>query len=125
MILDTNAVSALAERDPAVIHIVSSAPSPRLSFISVAEFEFGILGSSRPDPAKAFIDGLSAVLRVLFPSPETIGHYAWIADHLKRTGRPIPHNDMWTAALARQFELPILSRDRHFDYVGGIIRIGW
>lgn len=125
MILDTNAVSALAERDPDVERVVSSTRNLRLSFISVAEFEFGILGSSRPEPAKAFIDGLSAALPVLFPTPETIVHYAWIADHLKCTGRPIPHNDMWTAALARQFELPILSRDRHFDFIAGIIRIGW
>jgi predicted nucleic acid-binding protein len=32
---------------------------------------------------------------------------------------------VWIAALARQHALPILSRDRHFDFVPGLRRIGW
>ena len=37
----------------------------------------------------------------------------------------IPSNDIWIAALCRQHSLPLLSRDRHFDLVPGIRRIGW
>ena len=44
---------------------------------------------------------------------------------LKRKGRPIPTNDIWIAALCRQHSLPLLSRDRHFDLVPGIRRVGW
>ncbi len=44
---------------------------------------------------------------------------------LKRTGRPIPANDAWIAALALQHGLPVLSRDRHFDAVPGLERAGW
>jgi len=40
-------------------------------------------------------------------------------------GRSIPTNDLWIAALCRQHALPLLSRDRHFDVVRGIQRIGW
>jgi len=36
-----------------------------------------------------------------------------------------PANDLWIAALCRQHPLPLLSRDRHFDGVNGIKRIGW
>jgi tRNA(fMet)-specific endonuclease VapC len=39
--------------------------------------------------------------------------------------RPIPTNDIWIAALARQHQMPILSRDHHFDFVEGIQRIEW
>jgi len=48
-----------------------------------------------------------------------------VRDELKRSGRPIPGNDLWIAALARQHALPLLSRDRHFDLVPGVQRIGW
>ena len=34
-------------------------------------------------------------------------------------------NDIWVAALARQHDLPVLSRDVHFDVVAGIRRISW
>jgi hypothetical protein len=28
-------------------------------------------------------------------------------------------NGLWTAALSRQHSLPVISRDFHFDFVGG------
>lgn len=33
--------------------------------------------------------------------------------------------DVWIAALCRQHDLPLLSRDRHFDQVTGIKRLEW
>jgi predicted nucleic acid-binding protein len=55
----------------------------------------------------------------------TAEHYAEIRVELKRSGRPIPVNDLWIAALARQHALPLLSRDQHFEFVRGLERIGW
>jgi len=55
----------------------------------------------------------------------TADEYAEIRSELKRAGRPIPGNDLWIAALARQHALPLLSRDRHFDLVPGLKRVGW
>jgi predicted nucleic acid-binding protein len=37
----------------------------------------------------------------------------------------ILENDLWIAAVVRQYGLPLLSNDAHFDHVGGVIRIGW
>jgi predicted nucleic acid-binding protein len=55
----------------------------------------------------------------------TTHHYTEIVLELKRTGKPIPTNDLWIASLSRQHSLPQLSRDRHFDLVAGTKRIGW
>ena len=44
---------------------------------------------------------------------------------LKRLGSPIPPNDVWIAALARQHVLPVLSNDSHFDAVDRIQRIAF
>ena len=44
---------------------------------------------------------------------------------LKRRGSPIPANDIWIAALARQHALAVLSNDRHFDAIFGVRRIGF
>jgi predicted nucleic acid-binding protein len=56
---------------------------------------------------------------------ETTIWYADIRAELKRAGKPIPTNDLWIAALCRQHNLPLLSRDRHFDQVPGLCRISW
>jgi predicted nucleic acid-binding protein len=55
----------------------------------------------------------------------TAEHYAEVREELKRMARPIPANDLWIAALARQHRLPIISRDRHFDFVPGLTRLAW
>jgi len=100
MILDTNAVSALADRDAALLAVLGEAEKAVLSFIAVAEFRFGLLGSKKGELGTAFLDALTAALPSLYPGSETIGCYSRIADQLKRSGKPIPQNDMWTAALA-------------------------
>jgi len=125
MMLDTNAVSAMADQNPAILKVLTVAEELVLPFISVAEFHYGLLGSTHPETGWVLIQRLASTLPVLFPDSITIGHYAWVADHLKRKGRVIPHNDIWTAALARQHSLPILSRDQHFDFIDGIHRIQW
>ena len=53
---------------------------------------------------------------------ETAVAYAALRVALKRSGRPIPANDAWIAALALQHRLPVLSRDEHFDAVPGLER---
>jgi predicted nucleic acid-binding protein len=43
-----------------------------------------------------------------------------------KAGRsPIPANDAWIAALARQPRMPIVTRDIHFDRVKNIGRLAW
>jgi tRNA(fMet)-specific endonuclease VapC len=56
---------------------------------------------------------------------ETAVTYAALRVALRRSGRPIPANDAWIAALALQHRLPVLSRDQHFDVVPDLERKGW
>ena len=53
----------------------------------------------------------------------TAAAYADIRLELKRSGRPIPPNDVWVASLARQHVLPVLSNDTHFDAVEDVRRL--
>lgn len=125
MILDTNAVSALADRDAGLLAVLNGTERVFLSFVAVAEFRFGLRGSKKGDEGITFLEALTAAIPTLYPDAQTVDDYSRIADQLKRSGRPIPQNDMWTAALALQTGMPVLSRDRHFDYVDGISRVGW
>jgi tRNA(fMet)-specific endonuclease VapC len=68
---------------------------------------------------------LEAESIVLYTHRATADVYAAISHDLRKRGRPNPENDMWIAALARQFELEVVSQDTHFDHVQGINRVGW
>jgi tRNA(fMet)-specific endonuclease VapC len=125
MILDTNALSAVADDEPAAARLFSQAASIELPAIVVGEYRFGISQSRRRKEYEKWLEELIAATRVLPVDQETTSHYAQVRSELKKAGKPIPSNDLWIAAICRQHRLPLMSRDEHFDAVQGLKRIGW
>jgi predicted nucleic acid-binding protein len=125
LILDTNALSAVADNDPAAVRIFSQAASIELPVIVLGEYRFGIAHSRRRNQYENWLEELIAATRVLPVDDETSSRYAQIRAELKKAGQPIPSNDLWIAALCRQHRLPLMSQDRHFDAVQGLKRVAW
>lgn len=125
MILDTNALSAVADNEAAAVRLFSQAATIELPVIVLGEYRFGIVHSRRRSEYEKWLGELIAATRVLPVDDETTGHYARIRAELKKAGRPIPSNDIWIAALSRQHRLPLMSRDRHFDDILSFKRIKW
>lgn len=125
MILDTNALSAVAENESAAVRIFAQASSIELPVIVLGEYRFGIAQSRRRDEYEKWLDDLIAATQVLPVDGETSRHYAKVRAELKKAGQPIPSNDLWIAALCRQHRLPLMSQDKHFDAVPNMKRIGW
>jgi tRNA(fMet)-specific endonuclease VapC len=125
MILDTNALSAVADDDPGVAAVLARADQMAIPVIVLGEYRHGIAQSRNRSAYEAWLTELLNDCTVLDVNEPTAHFYAEIVLELKRKGKPIPTNDIWIAALCRQHSLPLLSRDRHFDGVEGIKRIGW
>jgi tRNA(fMet)-specific endonuclease VapC len=125
VILDTNGLSAMADGDPGVAPILQQAEEIALPVIASGEDRFGIRQSRHRARYERWLEEVLAACRVLSVDERTAAVYDDIRGELKRAGRPIPGNDLWTAALARQHSLPLLRRDPHFDLVAGLTRIGW
>lgn len=125
MILDTNALSAAADREPGALKVVAEAERLAVPVIVLGEYRLGIAQSRRRKEYETWLREWIAAVTVLDIDEETTRHYAAIGLELKKIGKPIPANDLWIAALCRQHALPLVSRDRHFDLVAGIRRIGW
>lgn len=125
MILDTNALSAAADDHPAIVAPLSVAEELALPVIVLGEYRYGISQSPHQARYEQWLDELIADCTVLDINEETSHHYAAIHLELRKSGKPIPTNDLWIAALCRQHTLSLLSRDRHFDFVRGIRRIEW
>jgi tRNA(fMet)-specific endonuclease VapC len=125
LILDTNALSATADREPAALELVARAERIAVPVIVLGEYRLGIAQSRHCTSYKNWLRDWITAVTVLDIEEETTQHYAAIGLELKKKGRPIPANDLWIAALCRQHSLPIVSRDRHFDLVSGIQRLDW
>ena len=125
MILDTNALWAAADRDSAALDVVAGAERLAVPVIVLGEYRMGIAQSRHRTEYENWLREWIVVVTVLNIDEETTLHYAAIGLELKRSGKPIPANDLWIAALCRQHSLPLLSRDHHFDVVKGLKRIDW
>jgi tRNA(fMet)-specific endonuclease VapC len=125
MILDTNALSAAADDDPALIAVLARAEQVAIPVIVLGEYRHGITQSRNRAIYETWLGGLLHDCMVLDIQEPTTHYYAEITLELKHKGKPIPTNDIWIAALCRQHSLPLLSRDRHFDLVAGTRRVSW
>ena len=93
--------------------------------IVLGEYQLGIVQSPHRVSYENWLREWTAAVSVLDIDDDTTHSYAAIGLELKKKGKPIPANDLWIAALCRQYSLPLLSRDRHFDFVSGLRRIDW
>ena len=125
MILDTNALSALADGSAALEAAAQGVETFAVPVIVLGEFRFGVLRSRHRGRYESWLARLLDASRTLVVDAETAIRYAAVRDALREKGRPIPSNDTWIAALALQHGLPVLSRDAHFDEVQGVRRVAW
>jgi predicted nucleic acid-binding protein len=125
VILDTNALSAFADGDAAVGEALRTQPRAAIPVIVLGEFRYGIAQSRRRVAYEAWLEGYLVHFDILAVTDQTAVAYAEVRLALKRSGRPMPANDAWIAALALHHRLPVLSRDEHFDAVPGLHRRSW
>jgi predicted nucleic acid-binding protein len=126
VIFDTNAVSAFADANAGVLRRVQEfSTTISLPVVVLGEYRYGLKSSRQRAAREKWLDELEANCSVLDITAETSRVYAEVRHELRIAGKPIPENDLWIAALARQHGLPVLSNDAHFDEVSGVRRLAW
>jgi tRNA(fMet)-specific endonuclease VapC len=120
LLVDTNIVIALFGGDPTAVERLEDKPALFLCVPVLGELRYGALASSRIEQNLGRLDEFSKTVAVLPCDSETAIYYSAIRFDLRRKGRPIPENDVWIAAIARQHRLTLLSRDSHFEEIEGL-----
>lgn len=90
---------------------------------ALGEILYGIKRSGNDPRAVEQWQKFSQNVVILRPDDSTVAAYAEIKQHLVIKGRPIPDNDMWIAATARSFDLPLYCRDAHFNELADIMTV--
>ena len=125
MILDTNALSAWADGDPAIEPLLRTASRLVIPVVVIGEFEFGIRQSRHVSRYAEWLAVNLDTVEVARIDRAIAAVYGAVRLELKQAGTPIPINDTWIAAVARHERLPIISRDGHFDAVRGVELVSW
>ena len=125
VLVDTNVVVAYFRGDK-VIHPHFAGVTPLyLPWVVLGELHFGAQRAQRRQEQLAYIQDLLTYAGVLFPDQDTTEMYGRVKAELARLGTPIPDNDLWIAAVARQHHLPLATRDAHFTQVPGLKTLAW
>jgi tRNA(fMet)-specific endonuclease VapC len=118
-LLDTNIVIRLLARDSAVQRRLDEA-DVIVSVFVLGELYYGAQKSLRARENLERINEFAADVAVLSGDLGTAYTFGEIKNELRLKGRMIPVCDLWIAALARQHDLILVSRDRHFAEVDNL-----
>jgi tRNA(fMet)-specific endonuclease VapC len=125
VLLDTNVVLALFARQTTVLQGLAATPSVFVPSIVLGELFYGTFASTLIQANLERLAEFIATSAVLSCDAITARHFGRIKSELRSKGRPIPDNDIWIAALARQYGLRLVTRDAHFAEVEGLALDRW
>jgi predicted nucleic acid-binding protein len=125
LILDTNALSAFVDGDEGLLRAIEREAELAIPTIALGEYLYGIHQSRQRASYQTWIRTNLSFFDVLPVVRETAERYSEIRHELKAAGTPIPTNDLWIAALARQHQLGIVTRDAHFRAIRGLGVVAW
>lgn len=119
-LLDTNIVIALFQGEQPILDKINQIKSVFTPSIVVGELYFGAFKSSKIKENVARINEFALKNDILSCDQHTAKFYGEIKTGLKSIGKPIPENDIWIASIALQYNLTLITRDSHFNYVPGL-----
>ncbi len=125
VLLDTSVVIPHLRGDQALSARLSQLASIHVPWVVLGELRFGARRAVRPDAALAQVRAFLRTVALLLPDEGTAEHYGDLKAELARLGKPIPDNDLWIAAMARQYDLPLATRDAHFAQVPSLQTLAW
>ena len=124
-LLDTNIVIALFAKEVGVQQRLAAASEVFVPSVVLGELYYGARKSVRVEANIARVDAFAASSAVLVSDAATARQYGAIKNALRAKGRPLPENDIWIAAVAKQYDLTLVSRDGHFDEIAGLTVAAW
>ena len=119
-LLDTNIVIALFAQEKSVQDRLANANEIFLPSVVIGELYYGANKSKQVEKNSLKIEEFAAANTILVCDIITAQRYGEIKNDLRLKGRPIPENDIWIGAIAKQYNLILATRDDHFKGINGL-----
>ena len=125
-LIDTNIVIGLFASEPSIIEKIKSQSGViSVPSIVIGELFYGAEQSSKKESNRKRIEEFAQTSLITDCDLDTARHYASVKSYLKSKGTPIPENDIWIAALAKQHRLTLVTRDKHFNNIQELLLESW
>ena len=117
ILLDTNIVIEVFEGNKSIADKIDKLSDFHIPAIVLGELYVGINRVVNKLKHLKMLSDFLKVSTIISVDEETSKHYGEIVASLYKKGKPIPTNDVWIAAIARQHELTLITRDKHFNEI--------
>jgi tRNA(fMet)-specific endonuclease VapC len=124
-LFDTSVLIPFLRKDSAIQQRINSVGIAYVNTIAIGEILLGAQLSKQPQQSIEQVQELASFLKILVLDVKTAEEYSNIRYDLRLRGLPIPDNDIWIAATARQYHLTLATRDAHFSNVSGLLVEQW
>ena len=122
VLLDTSAYVRFLAGDEKVLACLARAGRVFISVFVLGELFYGFRMGAREKENRDILDRFLAKPSVstLEATGETADYFGMVKAALKKTGRPIPINDVWIAAHALETGAVLVTYDSHFLAIPGL-----
>ena len=122
-LLDTSAYVGFKRNLVQVVAIIIKAELILFSPVVLGELMFGFRNGTKFEENMNDLNKFLQHEIVKFVQIEKItsDRYSRIAAQLKRQGTPIPTNDIWIAAQAMEYGAELITLDKHFETINGLV----
>lgn len=120
--LDANAYRALDDGNAKLAELIKSVAQVGVPITVLGELYYGIFLGGKQDRNLSNLNRFLASPRVelLQVDEITAKLFGEIATQLRQSGRPIQQDDMWIAALCKQYGYTLATADKGFSAVTGL-----
>lgn len=119
-ILDSNIIIDFFSGKKDVVNLVTQLEQVFTTSVVLGELYVGINRISNKAKHLKKLDNFMKLCTVLHVDSITAQYFGETVVSLYKKGKPIPTNDVWIAASAQQYNLPLLTNDKHFNEIDGL-----
>jgi tRNA(fMet)-specific endonuclease VapC len=124
ILLDTNCYSAYLAGDEQVLNALAEAETVYMSIFVLGELFAGFRGGTKERQNREYLKRFltKSSVKILSATQETAEIFGDLKDKLKKSGSPLPINDVWIAAHALETGSVLITYDSHFQKITGLRR---
>lgn len=127
VLLDTNAYTKFLSGDERVLEVLGKAETVYISVVVIAELLVGFKGGTKKAENQRLLDKFlhKSTVKVLNITTETAEIFSELQYKLKKSGNPLPINDVWIASSAVETGSIVITYDNHFRQIHSIRLWDW
>ena len=120
-LVDTNVIIRVLKGQTELFSLFDDMEKLFVSSISIGELMYGAELSNKQDFNRELYFDFCNQMKIIYIDSDIAKNYGKIKAQLKKSGHPIPENDIWIAATAIAANLTLVTADSDFDNIEGLI----